>query len=274
MSFVLVTLAVLVVPVFVDVPPLLAPAWIAVAATLAFSACIINHNHVHRAMCRTQAANALMGLLLTLAKGHTSAGVIVAHNSNHHRHGGNTRDWVRTELAGAGWGLGRMLRYVVMASRSMAHGRSAPDSPRLPAAKRRQLAHEKIALAAFATAALIVNPHAAVLFIGLPWGAAMLCLVGVNLLQHDGCDPASKYAHSRNFTSPFGNWLFFNNGYHTIHHMHPTLHWSELPAAHRREVAPHLPPHLAVQSIVGFGIRNYLLNFEGAPEELATQDRV
>lgn len=34
---------------------------------------------------------------------------------------------------------------------------------------------------------------------------------------------------ARNFVGPVINYLTFNNGYHTIHHMYPTMHWSRLP---------------------------------------------
>ena len=37
------------------------------------------------------------------------------------------------------------------------------------------------------------------------------------MLQHKGCDPDSKYNHSRNFTVPILNFFCFNNGYKTQH---------------------------------------------------------
>ena len=52
-------------------------------------------------------------------------------------------------------------------------------------------------------------------------------IVTLNMLQHKGCDPESKYNHSRNFTGPILNFFCFNNGYHTQHHI--SLHWSLLP---------------------------------------------
>jgi O-acetylhomoserine/O-acetylserine sulfhydrylase-like pyridoxal-dependent enzyme len=40
----------------------------------------------------------------------------------------------------------------------------------------------------------------------------------INLIQHDACDIASDWNHSRNFVGPVFNWFMMNNGYHTIHH--------------------------------------------------------
>ncbi len=52
------------------------------------------------------------------------------------------------------------------------------------------------------------------------------------LLQHDGCAPGTVLGESRNFIGPLGNWLFFNNGFHSAHHQQPGAHWSTLPARH------------------------------------------
>jgi len=41
-----------------------------------------------------------------------------------------------------------------------------------------------------------------------------------------------NYNGARNFVGPVVNFLTFNNGYHTIHHMHPTMHWSRLAGVH------------------------------------------
>jgi fatty acid desaturase len=39
---------------------------------------------------------------------------------------------------------------------------------------------------------------------------------------------------SRNFTGWFTNLIYFNNGFHSVHHLFPTMHWSELPKAHKK----------------------------------------
>ncbi len=257
LAFTGVTLLLLLMPLAFDLPTALAPAWIAVSALFCFNTCIVNHNHVHKALFRSQPLNSLLGAVLTVAKGHTSTGVIVAHNLNHHRYHGAPRDWIRTELAGHGPGLWRLLRYTVRASLSMARGRNAPDAPRLGPVQQRQLRLEQVVLAGFVVLVLTLVPYKAALFIGVPWLVGMASLVAVNLLQHDGCDPASRYNHSRNFTGRLGNWLFLNNGYHTVHHRNPGLHWSRLAEEHAR-IRHEIDPRLDERSILGFLLRHYI----------------
>ncbi len=59
-------------------------------------------------------------------------------------------------------------------------------------------------------------------------------MIFINYIQHVHCDPWSEHNHSRNFVSKLGNFLVFNNGYHTAHHESAGLHWSKLPAAHAK----------------------------------------
>lgn len=253
------TLTLLILPLFWSIPVAVTPVWIGVSSVLCFVCCIVNHNHIHLPVFYPPILNSVLAVFLTLAKGHTSAGVIAAH-CNHHRHNGTAQDWIRPALAGHGPGLMRLARFIVMASVTMAAGRNGRAAPRLPAAMQRQLRLERVALLAFLATAFYIDAAAAALFVLVPWVAGLLSLVGVNLLQHDGCDPQSRFNHTRNFTGRLGNWLFFNNGYHTIHHLAPRLHWSALPDAHRRRVASHVDPTLNVRSILGFLACDYVLS--------------
>jgi fatty acid desaturase len=79
-----------------------------------------------------------------------------------------------------------------------------------------------------------------------------------NYIQHVHADAWSEFDHSRNFTSPSFNYLFFNNGFHTVHHEEPALHWSRLPEAHAR-LASRIDPRLNESSLWWFGVRQYLL---------------
>jgi len=68
----------------------------------------------------------------------------------------------------------------------------------------------------------------------------------------------SSFNTARNFVSPQLNWLLMNNGYHTIHHHRPYLHWSLLPEAHAREVKPHIHPALDQPSMFGYIFNQYV----------------
>jgi fatty acid desaturase len=85
------------------------------------------------------------------------------------------------------------------------------------------------------------------------WG-----MIFINYIQHVHTDPWSKHNHSRNFVSSFGNFLVFNNGFHTAHHEAAGLHWSKLPEAHAK-IASEIDPVLCQQSIFWFCIKSYLL---------------
>lgn len=250
--FVLATLFFLLVPLFVDIPAFLVVPWIVVASLFSFSACVINHNHVHLPIFYSRRLNFIFNLLLTLAKGHTSSTVIIPHNMNHHVHNGSSLDWIRPELAGGGGRLTRLARYIASASFEMQVRRRSKNAPRLKGRKARILQLEKLFLYACIACLLYTSWHKSLMFVFIPWFIGILLLVGVNLLQHEGCDPSSPYDHSRNFTSPILNWFCFNNGYHSIHHLRPALHWSQLPEKHNTLVAPYNRSDLNQRSLIAY----------------------
>lgn len=210
------------------------PLWLAAASLLCFIASIINHNHMHCPMFRRPGFNLAINLALSLARGHSATGIVVPHNMNHHVEAGSSRDWIRPALAGTGWGWLRMLRYVPAASLEMLLQRKQPGAPQLPHQYQTSLRLERGFLYLLVAALLLHDWRVFLLFNLLPWLLGLGLLVGVNLLQHDGCNPGTVLGESRNFVGPIGNWLFFNNGFHSAHHQHPGAHWSTLPARHAR----------------------------------------
>ncbi len=198
-------------------PGLMLP-WIAGASLACFIASIINHNHMHQAVFTSRGGNIVFNLALSLARGHSASGVIVPHHLNHHVKAGAAGDWISPRLAGQGLGWWRLLRYVVVASGNMMVQRQRAHAPRLPATQRLSMALEKMLLCLTVVLACWHDWHVFWMYNVLPWLLGLALLVGVNLLQHDGCDPWSVLAESRNFTGLWGNWLFFNNGFHSAHH--------------------------------------------------------
>jgi fatty acid desaturase len=80
---------------------------------------------------------------------------------------------------------------------------------------------------------------------------ALFTIQMVNYLQHIETDTGSEWNHSRNFVSPLLNALLFNNGYHTVHHLKPGLHWSRTPELDA-EHAGKIDPRLRVRSLFGY----------------------
>ena len=206
--------------------------WVAVSSLFCFIASIINHNHMHNRVFRQRRFNMAFNLALSLARGHTATGIVVPHHFNHHIEASSPADWIKPQLAGTGLGWLRLVRFVVAASINMMIRRTKPGVPTLPARMLNSQRMERLFLIAVVSIALLHDWRIWLLFNVAPWLLGLSMLVAVNLLQHDDCLPDSLFGESRNFTGQIGNWLCFNNGYHTIHHLRPSLHWSELPRAH------------------------------------------
>lgn len=222
----------LIAPHFFALTNIAAMPWILCASWLCFTVSIINHNHMHCRMFRHNALNLTTNMALSLARGHTATGIVVPHHFNHHIEAGSDKDWIRPALAGTGLGWVRLPRYVVMASVTMMIQRLQPGAPALGYRYLSSLRLEKIFLFIAIAVAVLHDWRIFLLFNVIPWMLGLTLLVGVNLLQHDACSPTTPLGESRNFTGMVGNWFFFNNGYHTAHHLRPSAHWCELPKLH------------------------------------------
>jgi len=98
----------------------------------------------------------------------------------------------------------------------------------------------------------------------LPHRVGQFGIITMNLLQHDGCDVSDEsynktnYDCARNFLGPVINLVIFNNGYHTIHHLYPQLHWYDLPKEHEKQVKPKINPALDEPCMRSYFYRAYI----------------
>lgn len=255
--FVLMTIVFLVLPfqlseLYSNVSALGSIVLIAINFGLVFSCCAINHNHLHCPTFNRAALNRVFDLLLTIARGHTTRTIIVPHNFNHHLHCGGKEDWSRPELAGTGLLPLRVGRYVWRASKEMAIQRRKDGAPKLETSDKHNQRFEQIILLIFMGYVFYQDIFLALILVVLPWIGSMAALLAINFFQHEGCDPGSELNHSRNFTGRISNWLLFNSGYHTAHHLFPGKHWSELPGLHQVHVVPHARMDLRRASFFDF----------------------
>lgn len=242
------------VPVWVLVP------WVLAACWMSWIAAVITHNTVHTPIFRSRRLNRVMQVVLTLAYGHPVSAFVPGHNLSHHMHTQTRRDVMRTTKMRFRWNLLNFLLAPVVLS---------GDITRADLAFAKAMRHERprwfqqwvtewVVFLVVQGTLLFLDPLGFLLFQFLPHAVAAFGIVGMNHLQHDGCDQASPYNHSRNFVSGWINWWTFNNGYHTIHHAEPNLHWTRLPAAHAERIAPHIHPNLDQASMVVYIWRSYV----------------
>lgn len=223
---------------------------------LSFICCIIAHNHMHLPVFRGRVWNSIFQVLLMFGSGQPPTGIITAHNERHHGSPDSEDDFVRTSLVRSRWNVINLMVFPFLSVAAMF--REKPDDlarwknsrPRLY----RQALLERSVFYSIMLLLIALDWKSTLMFLILPWLVAQLSLVGVNLLQHQDCDTESEYDHSRNVTGAMVNWFLLNNGFHTAHHLRPSMHWSLLPDFHRSHVIPRMNPALDHGSFTGLMI--------------------
>ncbi|MCB9680107.1 MAG: fatty acid desaturase [Alphaproteobacteria bacterium] len=257
-------------------PPLLgwgAPLWCA-TCLFAFIGAVSTHNVIHSPMFTRPWMNDAWRVVQTLWYGQPVSLFVPVHNHSHHKHAQTRKDLTRTTKVRHRWQLVNLLTGIQW---QKAAARDSKAYFTEQARRGRKVARlfrvESVVLVVAYLALLAIDWKGALVYVIVPHQFGATCIRGINFLQHDGCAyDLDGYDHSRNFVGSWFNWLFLNNGYHTIHHMRPGLHWSVLADKHAELVAPHIHPALDVPDfgawmwthIVWPGERR---RFDGAPWE-------
>lgn len=230
-----------------------APLTVAASWLMAFVCCVIAHNHMHQPIFHVRWWNRVFQLFLMFGSGQPPTGIITAHNERHHGNPDSEHDFVRTSLVSSRWNFVNLLVFPIRSIAAMVREKPS-DLSRWKISRPQLYRQAVLERSIFYTTLLflaIVDWHATLLFLVIPWLGAQLTLVGMNLLQHQDCDTASQYDHSRNVTGTVMNWILLNNGFHTAHHLRPSLHWSLLPDFHLRHVLPRMNPSLNHRTFLG-----------------------
>jgi fatty acid desaturase len=239
-----------------------------VSLYLAYCAGVIAHNHNHCPTFVGRRANALLSAWVSFFYGYPTFAWIPTHNANHHKFVNRPGDATITWRGGRANGAGAALTFFFVSAAAQ-----APLIARfLLDARRRDrrgyvgyLTQYAVVGAGHLAACVVavalhglgrgVAVYASAL--GAPALGALWGLMFTNYVQHVDCDPWSEWNHSRNFVSPWMNYLVFDNGFHTIHHDRPGLHWSRLRAEHER-IRARIDPRLEQGSIFGYCFDAYV----------------
>lgn len=224
-----------------------------------FAGACITHNSMHARTFVSDHAEALWRHALSLTYGHPASTFVPGHNLSHHRHTQTAMDPMRTTKLRYRWNWLNLLLF----QPTVAWAVFRMDLRYLALQKRcghpyfRTCAREwaVVGLTQVALATLCLRKF--VLYVYAPHLFAQWAIVSINLLQHDGCDDAGVNS-CRNFTGPWVNWLTFNNGFHSMHHRSPALHWSRLPSAHARHVHAAIHPNLEQSCMLSYAFRAFV----------------
>eukprot|EP00462_Mataza_sp_D1_P019681 CAMPEP_0175139556 /NCGR_PEP_ID=MMETSP0087-20121206/10970_1 /TAXON_ID=136419 /ORGANISM="Unknown Unknown, Strain D1" /LENGTH=318 /DNA_ID=CAMNT_0016422583 /DNA_START=35 /DNA_END=991 /DNA_ORIENTATION=+ len=240
-----------------------------------FVGAVAVHNIIHCPAFHGKFSNKVLQCVLSCTYGHPVSNYVPGHNLSHHQNTQSTRDVMRTSKLRFKWHLLNGLFFFPIIGIAMlgndAEYFDSQKKNRRPIYKQMQL--EKMVLWTFYICLLILDWRKALLLSFAPHLFAKFCIITLNMLQHDGCDQESEYNHSRNFVSPLLNFLCYNNGFHSIHHMHPGWHWSILPAKHAELVKPHIHPNLDQWSILVYIFKTFIfpgvrIDYLGKPVKL------
>jgi beta-carotene hydroxylase len=236
---------------------------------LAFCAGVLTHYHNHAGVFQSRLLNRLYSVWLSVFYGFPIFSWIPTHNLNHHRYTNGPHDATSTFRSGKRDSLAELLYYPIRSSSwqlpaVLAYLRlvrtKRPADYRWAMAQVVGLALSNLALAA--SLVYLHGPRLGATAYGLalfvPAMFAPYSMMFINYLQHVGCDPMSPDNHSRNFIGRWENWLVFEAGLHTVHHEHPTTHWSEYPSLHAARERQ-LEPVLQQRNVFSFLFHRYLL---------------
>jgi len=230
------------------------------ACLMAVSVTTITHNHNHVGIWKNRWLNYAQDYWLTLFYGFPAFAWIPTHNQNHHKLNNRAGDYTITYRLSERNNLFTLLTYPTISS----YWQQGPIKDFLAHSWRKRRTKfwfyisQYVILALWIGGALWLDWRKALLYVVAPQQVGLFAVLAFNYLQHVGADEESEWAHSRDVLSPMMNALLFNNGYHTVHHAFPGLHWSQLPARHT-EIEHKLNPVLTEHSFWWLILRNYFL---------------
>lgn len=234
--------------VFFAVESLWAVAACAFLLTIAQVSCgAICHNHHHVNVFTVRPLNRLFEVVLYLQTGTSPYSWTLHHNIGHH-HG-----YLHPATDPAAWrhpdgrNMSRLYYDFVQAARIYPEiWKIGAQHPVLFKRFLRMLVVSNLLLLGF----VWLDPvRASILFV-LPMVTLLVMLLDNTFLQHSGLALDNHLVASRNVENRLYNLTSWNLGYHAAHHMHPGVHWTELPELHAK-IRAEIPSYLITTSVFG-----------------------
>ncbi|MEO1436316.1 MAG: fatty acid desaturase [Bacteroidota bacterium] len=227
---------------------------------MAVTTSVMVHNHQHRGIWKSHWMNIFTDNFLTVFYGFPVFAWIPTHNTNHHVHVNKEEDYTKTYMKSEKNNLGTLLAYPYINGVTQQkavigyYWNLRKENPTKFALHTLQL----VSLVAWIAIALIIDWKKALMYVVIPQQLSLFAVLIFNYIQHVHADEETVYNSSRNITGWGMNFWLLNNGFHTVHHLSPHVHWSELPARHRK-IEHLIHPSLNEPTLFGYIFRNYFL---------------
>jgi len=191
------------------------------------------HMHAHRPLFLDARANRIMDLLCCFPSCVSAAEMHTVHVVNHHRFDDGPGDITSTIGYERGWrAIWYWLRYAYIVRRATVRYLFAPYAWERRRSRRQGFVID-LALVLTTTAALTAAfPVRMLIFYWLPLVVTPLTSGYFAWLTHAparGFDDGDDGLGSINTVGNFLNFFIFNQGYHSVHHRFPGIHWTEIP---------------------------------------------
>lgn len=191
----------------------------------------VMHMHAHRQLFRYASLNRLLEILLCFPAVLTAAEMYVFHVLNHHSHENDSQDASTTFGQERGW---RAVRYwLVYWYRVKSYTFRTLFSKgrgKMQAHHRRWLVFDTVLVVPIIWLLTYTLGTRMLYCWWLPFGITLLSSGYFAWLTHAPSSANGAAKDAVNTVSNYLNVFIFNQGYHTVHHRHPGIHWTDIPA--------------------------------------------
>ncbi len=236
------------------------PALYVLSLFMGVTTAVISHNHNHLGIWKSRGLNLVTSYVISIYYGFPAIGWVPTHNQIHHKYNNGEGDSSRSPKFFKRNHLLALLLYPSLTGmeqsgeiRRYVWGLRKRDTKTFLMA-----VSEFVVFFGFMAAIFLLDWKKAILFFLIPQQFALFVIQVFNYVQHVETPTGSEWNHSRNFVSPILNALLFNNGYHTVHHWKPGVHWTQTPKLHA-EVESKIHPALLQKSWWGYMIWTFLI---------------
>lgn len=221
--------------------------WVAALMLAQVSCGAICHNHHHVNIFVRRPLNRLLETIMYLQTGTSPYSWTIHHNIGHHH------EYLHPERDPSTWkhrdGRPMARLYYDFVNAALIYPeiwRIGRDHPHLFARFKRMFVISNLVLLGL----FLLDPLMTLIVFVVPMLILLVLLLDNTYLQHSGLALDSHLVASRSVENRLYNLTSWNLGYHVAHHMHPGVHWTELPKLHAG-IRARIPPHLITTSVLG-----------------------